>query len=395
MTDTLPDHLRSGRARMLPSFGSSAGLPSFSSVGSPPAVAAATSVEEATEEDTVVIPVVPVYDRTAPPTRFPAAQIKAALEEPQGTRSAPPSFLSGRAVPSFSSGAGAGTGGSNAQGGGHGAGGSGGSSSGDDKHWDEDGSGKKLKPAKKPLPKWVTALVLVGMAAMLATGILLMKQGTTPIYDVAEMPLPEQTVSVPKEAPVAGPVGTDKEVPVKNGSEKTEKKESMKVADMAPMTVFVPAAGTYSSINGSEQFVGSDYNNLLTLKIPDDPRNTVWYSGGAALASDTDRAESEGTTFLAAHVSSPHSPRGAFEDIHKLKGGEMVYTKDDAGHTQAWKVTDVYAEKHKEFPQEYWLATGKRQLVIATCGGSVNQYGYYQDNIFTIAVPVDMPTPGA
>lgn len=383
MTDTLPDHLRSGRARTLPSFGSSAGLPSVSSVGSPPAVEAVID-DDTAEDATVVIPVVPLYDRTAPPTRFPAAQIKAVLEEPQGTRSAPPSFLSGRPVPSFSSGTGAGDN----------SGGDGGDQGGGN-YQNEDGSGKKLKPAKKPLPKWVTVLVLIGMAAMVATGILLMKQGTTPIYDVAEMPLPEQTVSVPKEAPVAGPVGTDKEVPVKNGSEKTEKKESMKVADMAPMTVFVPAAGTYSSISGSEQFVGSDYNNLLTLKIPDDPRNTVWYSGGAALASDTDRAESEGTTFLAAHVSSPHSPRGAFEDIHKLKGGELVYTKDDAGHTQAWKVTDVYAEKHKEFPQEYWLNTGKRQLVIATCGGSVNQYGYYQDNIFTIAVPVEMPASGA
>lgn len=260
---------------------------------------------------------------------------------------------------------------------------------------------KKQKPKKPRLLQTFVSLVVV--LVLLGGGGFLVWQGTQGTGET-EAPLPAEEIHV-ENPDIAGALGTDEEVEVftdpqregttfedeDHGAEASTAEEgsvpsSMTVEHMASNSVFMPAAGAYSQINADATFVDSRYTvEFQTLRVPSDPQQSVWYSQGAPLTGGD-----EGTTFLASHISAS-GVRGAFWNLHTLSGGEMVYTKDDQGAVQAWQVTQMRVLNHREFPQEYWNAEGQRQLVIATCGGQINDQGYFTDNVFAIAQPVDMP----
>ena len=70
----------------------------------------------------------------------------------------------------------------------------------------------------------------------------------------------------------------------------------------------------------------------------------------------------------------------------------MVWTADGDGNKQAWAVTKVWHTGHKNFPEEYFASDGERRLVLTTCGGRINRYGYYRENIFVVATPIPAQT---
>lgn len=191
----------------------------------------------------------------------------------------------------------------------------------------------------------------------------------------AQAPLPAKPVHVPANTPVVGPAG-DKPVQTPSGEIST--------STMAPSSVLIPALSAYSQIVGENEFVESRYRGFDTLQIPEDPQKTAWYTAGGALTGGD-----EGTTLLASHVSF-NGQWGVFRDLYALRGGELVYTKDANGAVQTWKITTLTALPHTQFPAAYWSATGTRQLVITTCGGT-SVDGHYSDNIFAIATPLEPP----
>ena len=252
-----------------------------------------------------------------------------------------------------------------------------------------DGSTLEADPSGDP-PRRTTSktfIVALSLFSVLCLGLGVFLLWPSEAAPLEEAPMPRGEVEVVNPQ-LAGPVG-DEPVDVEQDEKADEDPaipEEMSVSQMAPSSVFMPAAQAYSPIEGNADFERSRYNDgFQTLSIPADPRYTAWYSDGAPLVGGE-----EGTTFLASHISAS-GQRGAFWNLHKMQGGEMIYTKDAAGAIQAWQVTQVRVLDHHSFPQEYWAADGERQLVIATCGGSVNAQGYYKDNVFVIADPVEMP----
>ncbi|MBC9927268.1 class F sortase [Leucobacter sp. cx-169] len=156
----------------------------------------------------------------------------------------------------------------------------------------------------------------------------------------------------------------------------------MSVSDMGPNTVFIPALGVYMPVQADSTFVASQYDGFTTIQVPEDPFQAVRYAGGGQMVGgDT------GTTLIAAHVSTS-SGWGALRNLHQLEGGEVIYTSDGQGSSQAWQVTAMRVEQHTDFPQEYWSPDGPRRLVVTTCGGPVNQQGQFAQNIFVEAVPM-------
>lgn len=154
----------------------------------------------------------------------------------------------------------------------------------------------------------------------------------------------------------------------------------MKVSSMSNMTIFIPEARCYSHIRPSSEFDQTRYSNFEGLRVPGNPKRTSWYSDGAPLVG-----EEEGTTLLAGHVSRRRS-KGSFSNLYRLTGGEVVWTRDDSGQTQKWIVHRVYSLPHTDFPQEYWRRSGRRQLVVATCGGKAYR-GYHSRNVFIVCYP--------
>lgn len=235
-----------------------------------------------------------------------------------------------------------------------------------------------------------------------AAGFLTWKAFSLPGPESIEAPLPAQEFTIPAGA-VVGPTGMDPvEVNTAGGGDAdgggadndgggsgggggASATGTMTVAKMAPNTLFIPALGVYMPVEADSSFEASKYAGFETIKIPDDASRGVWYAGGAPM-----HGGDQGVTMIAAHVSTS-SGWGTLKDLHRLTGGEMIYTTDAQGRRQSWQLTQMRVENHRDFPQEYWSAQGPRSLVVTTCGGRVNAQEYFQQNIFAVAVPVDQP----
>ena len=207
---------------------------------------------------------------------------------------------------------------------------------------------------------------------------------------------------------------------------------TMSVARMAPGSVFIPESGIYMELQGSDSFEASNYGDLQTIHVPTNVHRGVWYSAGAPLtASDTgvltgvrpgfdtpqsaalpssapssDTVQSgtqtssahavsmtggEGTTFIASHVAWTKRHRGALYTMATdVSQNELIWVKGFDGSLSTWRVSGMWVAEHQAFPEDYFSATGPRRLVLTTCGGRVNSYGYYQQNVFLVAEPVPL-----
>lgn len=211
--------------------------------------------------------------------------------------------------------------------------------------------------------------------------------------------------------------------------------DTMSVARMAPGSVFIPESGIYMELQGSDSFEASNYGDLQTIHVPTNVHRGVWYSAGAPLtASDTgaltdvrpgfDTPQSsrvapptsssslsssetvqsgtqtssahavsmtggEGTTFIASHVAWTKRHRGALYTMATdVSQNQLIWVKGFDGSLSTWRVSGMWVAEHQAFPEDYFSPTGPRRLVLTTCGGRVNSYGYYQQNVFLVAEPV-------
>ena len=206
---------------------------------------------------------------------------------------------------------------------------------------------------------------------------------------------------------------------------------TMSVARMAPGSVFIPESGIYMELQGSDSFEASNYGDLQTIHVPTNVHRGVWYSAGAPLtasdtgvltgvrpgfdtpqsaalpssaASSSDTVQSgtqtgsahavsmtggEGTTFIASHVAWTKRHRGALYTMATdVSQNQLIWVKGFDGSLSTWRVSGMWVAEHQAFPEDYFSPTGPRRLVLTTCGGRVNSYGYYQQNVFLVAEPV-------
>lgn len=217
--------------------------------------------------------------------------------------------------------------------------------------------------------------------------------------------------------------------------------DTMSIARMAPGSVFIPESGIYMELQGSDSFEASNYGDLQTIHVPTNVHRGVWYSAGAPLtvsdtgvltgvrpgfdtpqssraasptssasptsfAASSDTVQSgtqtssthavsmtggEGTTFIASHVAWTKRHRGALYTMATdVSQGELIWVKGFDGSLSTWRVSGMWVAEHQAFPEDYFSATGPRRLVLTTCGGRVNSYGYYQQNVFLVAEPVPL-----
>lgn len=300
---------------------------------------------------------------------------------------------------------------------------------------------------KNKRSKWraaLTAIVWLIVTSLICGGLYLIYRAHDEAQVEEELPVPAQTY---EDAPVStAPVEATDDVlthewDVVNadsdqGSNTWEintedyRIDTMSVARMAPGSVFIPESGIYMELQGSDSFEASNYGDLQTIHVPTNVHRGVWYSAGAPLtASDTgvltgvrpgfDTPQSsalpssapssntvqsgtqtssahavsmtggEGTTFIASHVAWTKRHRGALYTMATdVSQNELIWVKGFDGSLSTWRVSGMWVAEHQAFPEDYFSATGPRRLVLTTCGGRVNSYGYYQQNVFLVAEPV-------
>lgn len=302
---------------------------------------------------------------------------------------------------------------------------------------------------KNKRSKWraaLTAIVWLIVTSLICGGFYLIYRAHDEAQFEQELPVPAQTYQ-DEEVSTAPVEATDDvlthEWPVVNadsdqGSNTWEintedyRIDTMSVARMAPGSVFIPESGIYMELQGSDSFEASNYGDLQTIHVPTNVHRGVWYSAGAPLtASDTgvltgvrpgfdtpqsaalpssaaayssDTVQSgtqtssahavsmtggEGTTFIASHVAWTKRHRGALYTMATdVSQNELIWVKGFDGSLSTWRVSGMWVAEHQAFPEDYFSATGPRRLVLTTCGGRVNSYGYYQQNVFLVAEPV-------
>ena len=295
----------------------------------------------------------------------------------------------------------------------------------------------------------VTCLVWLLITALVCSGLYLIYRAHDEAQVEQELPVPTQTYQDEEisTAPVEATddvlthewdvVNADSDQGSNTWEINTEdyRIDTMSVARMSPGSVFIPESGIYMELQGSDSFEASNYGDLQTIHVPTNVHRGVWYSAGAPLtASDTgvltgvrpgfDTPQSsrvvpptsspslsssetvqsgtrtssahavsmtggEGTTFIASHVAWTKRHRGALYTMATdVSQNELIWVKGFDGSLSTWRVSGMWVAEHQAFPEDYFSATGPRRLVLTTCGGRVNSYGYYQQNVFLVAEPV-------
>lgn len=241
---------------------------------------------------------------------------------------------------------------------------------------------------------WPQTLMVFGAVTLSVLGVLYFFTPQLFSSTVDSMPLPSRTFeheNVPVQAQSMNrafavyntDVGDDKRA--WDDVRYAQSISSMSVEDMPRDSVFIPARGIFSMIRGSDDFTASRYKGLPTLDIPHNAHRSVWYSAGGSLGPS-----SKGTAMVASHIAHKQVSKGAFYDLHKVQPGDEVWTRDKTGLYQRWAIEGLVVYSHREFPQEYFSATGQRRLVLVTCGGRLNKRtGYYRDNVIAIARPIE------
>ena len=297
----------------------------------------------------------------------------------------------------------------------------------------------------------VTCLVWLLIVSLVCSGLYLIYRAHDEAQVEQELPVPAQTY---EDAPISTEpveatddvlthawdvVNADSDQGSNTWEINTEdyRISTMSVARMAPGSVFIPESGIYMEVQGSDTFEPSEYGDLQTIHVPTNVHRGVWYSAGAPLTSsdigvltgvrpgfDTPQSQSsalsssfssfsssetvqsgtqtssehavsmtggEGTTFIASHVAWTKRHRGALYTMATdVSQNELIWVKGFDGSLSTWRVSGMWVAEHQEFPEDYFSATGPRRLVLTTCGGRVNSYGYYQQNVFLVAEPVPL-----
>jgi hypothetical protein len=309
----------------------------------------------------------------------------------------------------------------------------------------DESSTTSASPAKRrTLRRAITALAWLLVTSLVCGGLYLIYRSYDEAQVEQELPVPTQTyqeAEVSTEPVEAADdvlthewdvVNADSDQGSNTWEVNTEdyRISTMSVARMAPGSVFIPESGIYMELQGSDSFEASNYGDLQTIHVPTNVHRGVWYSAGApltafdtgvltgirpgfdtpqssALPSSTSSSETvqsgtqtssahavsmtggEGTTFIASHVAWTKRHRGALYTMATdVSQNELIWVKGFDGSLSTWRVSGMWVAEHQAFPEDYFSATGPRRLVLTTCGGRVNSYGYYQQNVFLVAEPV-------
>lgn len=295
------------------------------------------------------------------------------------------------------------------------------------------------KRSRGKLRRVMTVIVWLLIMSLICSGFYLIYRAHDEAQVEQELPVPAQTY---EDAPVSPEpveatddvlthewdvVNADSDQGSNTWEVNTEdyRISTMSIARMAPGSVFIPESGIYLELQPSDTFEASNYGDLQTIHVPTNVHRGVWYSAGAPLtASDTGvltgvrpdssssqssdsvmsgtRSGSEGqgsqvrqpvnaqgTTLIASHVAWTKRHRGALYTMATdVKQNQLIWVKGFDGSLSTWRVNGMWFAEHQAFPEDYFSATGPRRLVLTTCGGRVNDYGYYQQNVFLVATPV-------
>lgn len=164
---------------------------------------------------------------------------------------------------------------------------------------------------------------------------------------------------------------------------------------------FEPAPGEFQGFEGMSVGIDGEYAAVDPVQVtdqgvllpPHDVSRLGWYSASAVPGD----AGNVGSSVITGHVNYQGQGTGYAEKFTRLQENQ-VFTVVIDGEERTFRVTQkpYRLPKGADFPDVVNDADGTNRLVLITCGGKfVGGALGYEDNIITVAEPVDAPVPPA
>ena len=162
---------------------------------------------------------------------------------------------------------------------------------------------------------------------------------------------------------------------------------------------FEPAPGEFHGFEGMSVGIDGDYAAVDPVQVtdqgvllpPHDVSRLGWYSA-SAVPGDPGNV---GSSVITGHVNYQGQGTGYAEKFTRLQENQEFTVVID-GEERTFRVTQnpYRLPKGADFPDVVNDADGANRLVLITCGGQfVGGALCYEDNIITVAEPVDAPVP--
>ena len=162
---------------------------------------------------------------------------------------------------------------------------------------------------------------------------------------------------------------------------------------------FEPAPGQFRGFEGMSVGIDGEYAAVDPVQVtdqgvllpPHDVSRLGWYSASAVPGD----AGNVGSSVITGHVNYQGQGTGYAEKFTRLQENQEFTVVID-GQERTFRVTEkpYRLPKGGDFPDVVNDTDGTNRLVLITCGGKfVGGALGYEDNIITVAEPVDAPVP--
>ena len=162
---------------------------------------------------------------------------------------------------------------------------------------------------------------------------------------------------------------------------------------------FEPAPGQFQGFEGMSVGIDGEYAAVDPVQVtdqgvllpPHDVSRLGWYSASAVPGD----AGNVGSSVITGHVNYQGQGTGYAEKFTRLQENQEFTVVID-GQERTFRVTEkpYRLPKGGDFPDVVNDTDGTNRLVLITCGGKfVGGALGYEDNIITVAEPVDAPVP--
>ncbi len=138
-------------------------------------------------------------------------------------------------------------------------------------------------------------------------------------------------------------------------------KEEATISYGLPVRLVIPAI----KVNAAVDYVGlTDSGDLDTPEIPS---NVGWYKQGP-------RPGEVGSAVIDGHFGLSDNKSAVFDDLHKLRKGDKILSRDKAGISTTFIVTRTKTYKPTDDATAVFRSTdGKAHLNLITCQGDWNE----------------------
>ncbi|MFJ6695360.1 class F sortase [Streptomyces sp. NPDC091272] len=147
------------------------------------------------------------------------------------------------------------------------------------------------------------------------------------------------------------------------------------IAPSVPDRISIPDLGVDAPLDT----VGLDAEGVMETPPMNRPMDASWYREGPTPGE-------KGAAAIVGHLDTPEAPKAVFHNVKELRKNEEIKVHREDGTTAVFSVDSVETFKKDGFPTDkVYNGTGKSELRLITCGGSLTPDRHWDSNVVVFA----------